>query len=603
MRNTPQLSTLLCTLSILAAVAIRSGSPVQAQSDPSGFPQRTAMVQLFEWKHEDVARECENHLGRLGFAAVQVSPPSEHVVLPAEGFPWWQRYQTVSYSLDNSRSGTRAQFADMASRCAAAGVAIYVDAVINHTTGPIPAGVIRFGSDGTAYGDFFVDGLYGPGDFHQLFAPSCNSDNSIPDFNDPFKVRHCELLNLYDLATESSSVRARIVSYLNDLISLGAGGFRVDAAKHIPPADLGAIKTALSGGNPFIYQEVFGDGAISESEYFDVGDVTEFEYGEEIARVFRDGKLAWLENFGEAWGLISGPFAIVFVDNHDTQRDGKLSHKEGQIYNLANTFMLAWPYGFARVMSSYHFGSFNQGPPSDPMGNTHSVYNSNSSDNCNAVDWVCEHRRPWIGNMVPFRNWTVGEPVAKWWSNGNNAISFARGDKGYAVINKESSDLNQWFDTGIAAGEYCDAIGGGIDPTGGCAGRSIVVNESGWARIKAHFRNAAAIHAGAKRRLDPGKAQVAFSCDNGITSFGDNVYAVGSLPQLGNWDPSAARKLEPDHYPFWHKVLDDLPPNTFVEWKCIKKDSSGNLLMWQPGANNSLTTPPAGGFATAEGVF
>src|SRR6516162_6295769 len=90
-------------------------------------------VHLFEWRWTDVAKECEAYLGPAGFAAVQVSPPSEHAVLP--GYPWWQRYQTVGYELDESRSGTADEFRDMVRRCAAVGVAIYVDAVINHTTG------------------------------------------------------------------------------------------------------------------------------------------------------------------------------------------------------------------------------------------------------------------------------------------------------------------------------------------------------------------------------------------------------------------------------------------------------------------------------------
>ena len=50
--------------------------------------------------------------------------------------------------------------------------------------------------------------------------------------------------------------------------------------------------------------------------------------------------------------------AIVFVDNHDLQRghagdEGTLSHKNGALYELANVFMLAWPYGYPMLMSSY----------------------------------------------------------------------------------------------------------------------------------------------------------------------------------------------------------------------------------------------------------
>merc|ERR1719478_482221 len=84
-------------------------------------------VHLFEWSWSDVATECEQWLGPQGFDAVQVSPPMEHI----SGDQWWTRYQPTSYQII-SRSGDRAGFKDMVSRCRAAGVAIYADAVINH---------------------------------------------------------------------------------------------------------------------------------------------------------------------------------------------------------------------------------------------------------------------------------------------------------------------------------------------------------------------------------------------------------------------------------------------------------------------------------------
>ena len=45
----------------------------------------------------------------------------EHVVVGENGFPWWQRYQPVSYKLE-SRSGNEQQFTDMVQRCNAVGV-------------------------------------------------------------------------------------------------------------------------------------------------------------------------------------------------------------------------------------------------------------------------------------------------------------------------------------------------------------------------------------------------------------------------------------------------------------------------------------------------
>lgn len=58
---------------------------------------------------------------------------------------------------------------------------------------------------------------------------------------------------------------------------------------------------------------------------------------------------------------------IVNIDSHDLQRQAPLSsltYTDGKLYELANIFMLAYPYGQPLLMSSYSFSSFDQGPPS-----------------------------------------------------------------------------------------------------------------------------------------------------------------------------------------------------------------------------------------------
>jgi hypothetical protein len=68
--------------------------------------------------------------------------------------------------------------------------------------------------------------------------------------------------------------------------------------------------------------------------------------------------------FGEGWGLQPSWVSIAFIDNHDNQRGhggGEQTIKDirNQLraYALANIFMLAWPYGYPQVMSSYRFGN------------------------------------------------------------------------------------------------------------------------------------------------------------------------------------------------------------------------------------------------------
>ena len=74
--------------------------------------QNEIMVHLFEWPWPAIAEECETYLGPAGVTAVQVSPPTEHVL----GDSWSTRYQPVSFKLD-SRSGTPDEFSNMVARC------------------------------------------------------------------------------------------------------------------------------------------------------------------------------------------------------------------------------------------------------------------------------------------------------------------------------------------------------------------------------------------------------------------------------------------------------------------------------------------------------
>jgi alpha-amylase len=459
------------------------------------------MVHLFEWTWPDIALECENVLARTGYVAVQVSPPQEHVVF--DHHPWWQRYQPVSYQLV-SRSGDRVQFADMVARCNAVGIDIYVDAVVNHMAG-VDSGT---GSAGTQFTHYEYPGLYGYDDFHHCgLAPF----DDIADYNDPNQVRTCELVNLADLDLSRDNVRANIVAYLTDLIDLGVAGFRFDAAKHMHPDDLAAIIAQLPG-DPYIYQEVIGGGGepITPAEYTHLGDVTEFRYGLELGRIFRQGRLAELQTFGESWGMLPSSEAVVFVDNHDNQRGhggggNILMHEDGALYELAVVFMLGYPYGYPRVMSSYEFDNGDQGPPAFDDGTTDPVYDPGEpgDDNC-YEGWVCEHRWGPIAAMVGFHNFTAGTFfINDWWDNGNDQIAFGRGDTGFLVINREDAELTRTFQTGLAPGTYCNVIEGGLaaaaDGTVACTGPTITVDDSRQATITVPPMRAAALHVGARQ--------------------------------------------------------------------------------------------------------
>lgn len=57
----------IALLAVLAPVLLTSG-----QHDMQQLEHRSVIAQMFEWRFEDIAFECEQHLGPKGYAAVQV---------------------------------------------------------------------------------------------------------------------------------------------------------------------------------------------------------------------------------------------------------------------------------------------------------------------------------------------------------------------------------------------------------------------------------------------------------------------------------------------------------------------------------------------------
>jgi alpha-amylase len=400
-------------------------------------------VHLFEWHWPDIAAECENVLGPAGYTAVQISPPNEHITGPA----WWTRYQPVSYRIE-SRNGTREEFSNMVERCAAAGVGVYADAVTNHMAG-FPSGV---GVAGSEYAEYDYPVPYAYDDFHHCGR---NEDDRIENYQDLYEVQHCQLGTLDDLDTGKPEVQEKLAAYLNDLVSLGVAGFRLDAAKHIWHEELAQILARVEG-EPFVFQEVIDAShePIRAMDYLDTGHVTEFKYPPVIAEAFENGDLDALTDFWEQPNWLPSDKAIVFVDNHDNQRGHGagghiVNYKDGATYDLAVAFMLAHPYGYPKVMSSYAFEDAQQGPPqSSPL---------DDSAGCGS-EWICEHRRSAIANMVGFRKAVHGAELVNWQVYEETVVSFGRGDKGHVVINTGNGPADIEVATGLPEGEYTDVI-------------------------------------------------------------------------------------------------------------------------------------------------
>ncbi|SMF26603.1 alpha-amylase [Cellulosimicrobium cellulans J34] len=666
-------TALAATAPVVAPAAAAPPVPAPVVDSPNG--RGDVILNLFQWTWGSVAAECTSTIGPAGFGYVQVSPPQETV----QGTAWWTSYQPVSYRID-SKLGTRAEFAHMVETCRSAGVGVIADAVVNHMAGADQGG--GTGVAGSTYGVESYPGLYGPADFNDC------KENIGDRYGDRYVVQHCRLVSLQDLRTGSDHVRDTIAGYLNDLLSLGVAGFRIDAAKHVPAADLAAIKARLTDPDVFWVHEVIGAGGepIQPVEYLGSGDSHEFSYARELKSRF-DGRIKDLRTIGD--GKLPSDRAGVFVDNHDTERNGEtMSYRWGAKYVLANTFMLSWPYGAPSVYSGYRWDDKDAGAPG-------ATATSVPDASCSDPAWVCTQRWTEIAGMVGFHNTVAGTAVTHWWDDGDNHVAYGRGSKGYVTINNSAHAVTRTYQTSLPAGTYCDVVAskdcsttvtvsasgtftatvpaygalalhvgaladggtggpGPVDPAGTTV---YYATDKGWDAYRVHYRvgtgawtavpgiamapacegwvareialpdgasgaaatvtaaftngsgtwdnNGGADYAlsGAAVAVSGGTVTAGDPCDGGegpggvqgdasfsvtaTTTWGQEVYVVGSVPALGAWSPAHGVPLSSATYPVWTASV-DLPAGTTFEYKYVRRDGAGNVV-WESGGNRTAT--------------
>ena len=611
--------------SIFAAGTLFSAvtMPAQAALNPAD-----TSVQMFRWKWNDIAKECTSFLGPQGYGAVQVSPP--HAA--ANIGPWWDIYQPVNFTSLNSKMGTEAEFQSMINTCHTAGVRIYVDAVVNHM-----AAVNGTATNGNT---FSATTLSYPNFSASDFHPNCSivdSDYGAPGNRN--SVMNCRLSGLPDLMTESAYVQGQIKNYLNKLVAMGADGIRIDAAKHMQPSHIAAIlagtnRTTKLGESLWLTQEVIPDSNAVRADYFANGTLNEFQYPYAMKSAFRNQSASISQirtimgtpgNWGGTWGFIPSDKATVFINNWDTERNGSslvasdftaghVNDTQGtKRYDLANIFMLAWPYGHAQLHSGYRFGNHDDGPPAA------SPFDASGNPLINQ-SWDFIHRWSNISNMVKFRSTVAGTGVDGFVQGTVNQIAFARGAKGFVAINNDGAAWNASLQTMLPAGTYCNVTQGQLNAAGtACTGGSLMVGSSGLVTVSIPGNNGAstpavAMHINQKVGSTPvcSTVSVKFRVANANTITGQSVYVAGNQSALGNWSGGTGNLLTQEAAganTAWSRTL-QLPPATAIQYKFMKKGggvadawernqttTSGNRQVTTVGCGQPVQVLDAGSFA------
>lgn len=201
--------------------------------------------------------------------------------------------------------------------------------------------------------------------------------------------------------------------------------------------------------------------------------------------------------------------------------------------------------------------------------------------------------------MVGFRNAAGAAPVSHWWSDGDNAIAFAREGRGYVVLNRENTAVTRTFDTGLPAGTYCDVIRGEVRGNR-CTGPTVTVTKTGQLTTTVPGLSTLAIDVKHRvsRPVAAAAPAVSFSA-YAVVAPGERLVLVGNAPALGAWDPANGVRLAADDYPQWTARV-QVPAGTAIEYKYVKVAADGTVT-WESRPNRLETVPADGWLSTSDG--
>ncbi|CAL7962777.1 alpha-amylase [Gammaproteobacteria bacterium] len=447
-----------------------------------------SIVVLFGWKWVDIMYEVP-FLAAHGYDAIKIYPPQEFVI--KHGNPWWVVYQPVSYQL-SSFYGTEEEFIKMLDFCHGYNIKVYADLILNHMADFVETESQHIGTNGHTFAKYSYGPLNSEDDRYEFddfyhFDLTGNKQISNEDYcklESVWCLEHYDLVHLPKLNLDSLHVIAVLRKYVKYLLSLGVDGFRIDAAKHLKVKAVEKIFAGLKthdGLKPFSYQEYYTGAPMGidvysfMKKYFQIGYVTAFEYGKFLSDAInnRSNSLQKLVeySFGSSWIHYPDNRAVVVIDNHDTERmmPNILNYKNAQnnAYVLAYIFMLAWPFGVPKIMSSFRFVDQD-----DPIPTVRVWQNGRNTCFDENSPWVAQHRWTTIANMVLFHSKTKEAlGVSHIWADGNQ-VAFARTYQkakeyvtafGFVVINATEKTLKRRFETGLPSGKYYDFISGQLD--------------------------------------------------------------------------------------------------------------------------------------------
>lgn len=420
------------------------------------------ILHAWSWSFDTIAANMKD-IAEAGYAYVQTSPANTCFVGENGGMAlfsqegdsvqgkWYYYYQPIDWKVGNHLLGTRDQFKAMCDSAAKYGVGVIVDVLPNHTA-----------VDHTAV---LPDLDNAVGGHDKLFH--ANGFTPITEWNDRYQCTTGEMGGLPDVNTENPDFQHYYLTYVNDLIDLGAKGFRYDTAKHIGlPSDpldslaernnfwdvvtgreaVKGLSLRVPADSLFIYGEVLQDKNVKEDEYAEYIGVTASNYGHALREVLEAG------NYNAAdltdWNSKAPDSKLVtWVESHDTYAN---AHESAGLSDDA--IRTGWVFLTARQHGTPLFFS-------RPAGSTRENYWGNNRIGARGND---EFKHPAVAAANKFRKAMSGQPESVAAAENGEVVVVSRGKAGAAVVNFSNNSETVAIPTTLPDGEYTDAVSGTV---------------------------------------------------------------------------------------------------------------------------------------------
>ncbi len=566
------------------------------------------MMQYFHWylpADGSLWRQVADEAGELaaaGFTALWLPPATKASGGGNDvGYGVYDLYDLGEFPQKGSvrtKYGTREEYLAAIAAAQESGIQVYADVVLNHKGGADATERVRavrvardnrdrelgpdldidawtrfdFPGRGGAHSDFkwrwfHFDGVDWAQDLGESSIFKFRGAGKAWDWPVDTENRNYDYLLYADIDLDHPEVVAELERWGEwYLDQTGVDGFRLDAVKHIRydffPEWLAHLRR-VSG------RELF---TVAEYWSYDLGKLLGYLAATGGSVSLFDAPLHLNFHHASSGGggydmrrLLDGTLmkerpelAVTLVDNHDTQPCQALASPVADWFKpLAYAVILLRREGYPNVFYADYYGAEYR--------------------DCAAVR-LASHREA-IDRLIDVRRRYAWGPQLDYFDHpdliGWTRQGAAEHPEALAVLLSDGPGGTKWMNTGRPATEFRDLTGGFDEP--------VRTNEFGWGEFPVRG-GSLSVWVGETPESAPG--EVTLLCHQGHTRWGQSVFAVGELPELGAWDPAGAVPLAPDAYPTWRATisLPELPEGRAFEWKCLKKGDGETV--WQEGVNN-----------------